>query len=124
MIYPWVTSIVPIVAIVISMTSATAVGVVNNTHSNSFIRNHSFIFVSGWPQSGTSLLQQLFSVTPSISSMVEKCENALGKRCVQFNHEGQWLLHGSTRAYFGSGTMCANNQSFTTEQKNSIIEQV
>lgn len=34
-----------------------------------WITNHTFLFLSGWPQSGTSLLQQIITESPYISSM-------------------------------------------------------
>lgn len=55
--------------------------------------NLSLVFVSGWPQSGTSLVQQIFTVTPSLSTMVKRCQEVLDrKKCVNWNNEGQWLL--------------------------------
>jgi hypothetical protein len=47
----------------------------------------SFLFVSGWPQSGTSLLQQIFAVSPNISTMVDYCYKYHAKKCINFNHE-------------------------------------
>eukprot|EP01031_Cornospumella_fuschlensis_P024957 gene24957-30152_t len=38
--------------------------------------------------------------------MIHKCEAKLGKRCVNWNHEGQWILKGSTRQKFKSGFVC------------------
>ena len=54
--------------------------------------NQTFVFVSGWPQSGTSLVQQILTVAPAFATMVQKCVSLLGnKKCVNWNHEGQWL---------------------------------
>ena len=47
----------------------------------------SYLFVSGWPQSGTSLLQQLFTVTPNVSTMVDNCNKYMGNKCINVNHE-------------------------------------
>jgi hypothetical protein len=93
--------------------------------SNSFVSNHSFVFVTGWPQSGTSLVQQFLTSCPNLSTMVEKCELLLGKRCINWNHEGQWLLRGTTRQFFNSGAMCPSNASGLTEiQKATIMDEV
>jgi len=51
-----------------------------------------FVFVSGWPQSGTSLVQQIFTIFPHASTMVERCALYHGKKCLNWNNEGQWLL--------------------------------
>ena len=62
-------------------------------HNSSFAPRRTFVFVSGWPQSGTSLVQQLFTVSPSFSTMVSKCPDIVGKaKCERWNNEGQWLL--------------------------------
>jgi hypothetical protein len=53
--------------------------------------------------------------------MVEKCELLLGKRCVNWNHEGQWLLRGTTRQFFNSGAMCPNNSSGLTEIQRKVV---
>jgi hypothetical protein len=48
------------------------------TAVDSFIRNHHFIFVSGWPQSGTSFVQQIFNFHPLASTMMEQCDRIKG----------------------------------------------
>ena len=52
-----------------------------------FYANNSFIFLSGWPQSGTSLLQQIFTVSPFSSTMVKLCFEKRGKFCANVNNE-------------------------------------
>lgn len=52
------------------------------------VRNHSYIFVAGLGQSGTSLLRQLLLI-PS-SSGLDSCMDTT--TCHKFNAEGQWLL--------------------------------
>lgn len=68
----------------------------------------SFVFVSGWPQSGTSLVQQILTATPNISTMVAGCHEVHGAKCINFNHEGQWLLGKShqVKEYFHPGEAC------------------
>lgn len=89
----------------------------SNSASASFIRNHSFLFISGWPQSGTSLMQQMFTVAPETSTMVEKCKILIpGNKCLDWNYEGQWALKFLTlneegeispsTALLNPGTMC------------------
>jgi len=46
--------------------------------ADSFIRKHHFIFVSGWPQSGTSFVQQIFNFHPMASTMIEQCDRIKG----------------------------------------------
>jgi Sulfotransferase family len=59
----------------------------------SYISAHDFLFISGWPQSGTSLLQQILSVSPASSTLIEKCSQYVKKSsCVNWNYEGQWAL--------------------------------
>ncbi len=72
------------------------------------LTNKTIMFVSGWPQSGTSLVQQLFTITPGISTMVEKCNKAHGTKCHNWNHEGQWLLERvpEVSSYLSPGKMC------------------
>jgi hypothetical protein len=77
-----------------------------------------FISISGWPQSGTSLIQQILTVTPNVSTMVQGCMAVLGEKCRNINNEGQWLLHSfahnATRTVsrkelndaYGPGRMC------------------
>jgi hypothetical protein len=90
---------------------------ISSSASTSFIRNHSFLFISGWPQSGTSLMQQMFTVAPETSTMVEKCKSLIpGNKCLDWNYEGQWALkfltlneEGDTSpsvALLNPGTMC------------------
>jgi hypothetical protein len=89
---------------------------ISSSASTSFIRNHSFLFISGWPQSGTSLMQQMFTVAPETSTMVEKCKSLIpGNKCLDWNYEGQWALKFLTLneegdspsvALLNPGTMC------------------
>ena len=92
---------------------------------NSIALNHSFVFLTGWPQSGTSLVQQFMSACSDISTMMQKCEDKLGKRCVSWNHEGQWLLPGKTRLFFNSGAMCPlTSHALTQDQRSTILREV
>jgi hypothetical protein len=60
-----------------------------------FMKNHSVISISGWPQSGTSLLHEFLEHTPGVSTMIDRCQNfSTLKKCVGFNFEGQWILPG------------------------------
>ena len=60
--------------------------------NNDILLNHSYAFISGWAQSGTSFVHQILDQHSMVSSMIHKCEAKLGKRCVNWNHEGQWIL--------------------------------
>lgn len=71
-----------------------------------YIQNHSFVFISGWPQSGTSLVHQVLSFNPDMSTVIELCEKLLGKRCISWNHESQWIFPGNIREHIRSGAMC------------------
>lgn len=72
------------------------------------------IFISGFPQSGTSLIQQIYELTPYVSTMIKKCP-LYHKTCDNFNNEGQWLLGWSNSKesadavkLFNPGSFCAN----------------
>lgn len=54
----------------------------------SFMKNHSVISISGWPQSGTSLVHEFLAHTPGVSTMIDSCQkfNTM-KKCVGFNFE-------------------------------------
>ena len=70
--------------------------------------NKTMLFVSGWPQSGTSLVQQILTVTPGMSTMVSKCRLVHGNKCDNWNNEGQWLAERSNEVspYLQPGKMC------------------
>jgi hypothetical protein len=70
----------------------------------SYISDHSFLFISGWPQSGTSLMQQIFTITPGVSTMVEKCGKIIPKGCISWNFEGQWILGSEAGITRGSSS--------------------
>eukprot|EP00981_Chlorochromonas_danica_P006416 scaffold1389_cov251-Ochromonas_danica.AAC.14 len=53
----------------------------------------------GWPQSGTSLVHQLFNESVFSSTMMYKCEERFGPRCSSWNHEGQWNLQTARRVF-------------------------
>jgi hypothetical protein len=59
------------------------------------IERNEYLFISGFPQSGTSLIHQILSLTPHVRTMVKKCNEIIGKKCLNWNHEGQWLLKAS-----------------------------
>jgi hypothetical protein len=67
-------------------------------------RGVDLVSIAGWPQSGTSLLQQLLTVAPATDTMVELCFKAHGKRCTSFNNEGQWLLDNGAKRRMLDGT--------------------
>lgn len=100
---------------------------VDNTRGielDKFVQSHSFVFISGWPQSGTSFLHQVFTLNPLISSMVENCEKILGKRCINWNHEGQWLIPGQTRSILNSGVMCPHDGNISQSEAYSLLSEV
>ena len=73
----------------------------------------SYIFVSGWPQSGTSLLQQMFTVTPNVSTMVDNCNKYMGNKCINVNHEvSSSIAHYKYMYIYCIGTMDDRVQSF------------
>lgn len=95
------------------------------SHDDEYVKNHSFVFISGWPQSGTSFIYQLLHQYQfNMSTMILNCEKYLTvKRCVNWNHEGQWILDGKTRPSLLSGNICPL-ESVSDESRNSIIAQV
>jgi hypothetical protein len=74
------------------------------------IEDHMFLFISGWPQSGTSLLNQIMTVTPTVSTMIKKCLAIKGRKCVSFNGEvysvnNNMLNISINHAYYILGTV-------------------
>jgi len=88
-----------------------------------YIRNKSFVFISGWPQSGTSLVNQILNLHPRITTMVQKCEEIIGSRCSNFNHEGQWMLSLSARSYLNAGAMCPTTEKISDPEKNAVLSE-
>jgi hypothetical protein len=96
----------------------------------SYISDHNFLFISGWPQSGTSLMQQIFTITPGVSTMVAKCGKIISKGCIDWNFEGQWILSHEAAIMRGSssnasilinpGSTC-KNFDMGTEKKISYL---
>jgi hypothetical protein len=69
--------------------------------------NRTVVFIAGWPQSGTSMIHKFLSMHPKIGTMMEKCQEKHGKRCENWNFEGQWLLSNATlRQLLHSGATC------------------
>jgi hypothetical protein len=90
--------------------------------SESFLlNNNTFVFVSGWPQSGTSLINQILTLTPFVSTMVHRCNELIGDKCLNWNHEGQWLLPASADrdAFLNSGSMCKGRLEYDTNDSRS-----
>lgn len=89
----------------------------------SYISAHDFLFISGWPQSGTSLLQQILSVSPASSTLIDKCSQFIKRSsCVNWNYEGQWALkffpgdqaRSATNAVslLNAGSMCQGTSKY------------
>ena len=110
--------------------------VISNESSNTslpYIHNHQFLFISGWPQSGTSLMQQIFTVAPETSTMVQRCfEMIPGSKCLDWNFEGQWILKffsGATRSaatvantLMNPGAMCAMITDYNSNEQEKVPE--
>ena len=89
--------------------------------------NHSYIFISGWPQSGTSLVQQIFTIAPHASTMVQKCFETKGSYCANVNNEGQWLANkGNTRwnTLYQPGKMCQSGYDYSSVELTSIRQAI
>ena len=94
-----------------------------NSNNTFYVNNHTFVFGSGWPQSGTSLMNHMLVHSRHISNMINGCEALLGtKRCTAWNHEGQWLLDGHTRLKISSGSTCPVD-SVPEDVRSSILRQ-
>lgn len=83
--------------------------------AESYVKNHDFVFISGFPQSGTSLIHQIFTLMHDFSTMVEKCTK-ISKGCVSWNYEGQWILqhYGKQKnlsSILNPGSMCTSSSS-------------
>lgn len=95
-----------------------------------YILDHNFLFISGWPQSGTSLMQQIFTITPRVSTMVEKCGKLIPKGCLEWNFEGQWIISSQAGISRGApsnasilineGSSC-KNFNISTDKKISYL---
>jgi len=56
---------------------------------SAFPRNITSIHITGWPQSGTSLLHQIVGRMGSIGTVQEYCDINVGSsNCERFNYEG------------------------------------
>ena len=81
-----------------------------------FYRDKELIFISGFPQSGTSLLLQIYDLSDKVSTMIQRCNSKYSEsKCINFNHEGQWMLESipsssnissAAFSYFNSGNYC------------------
>lgn len=79
-----------------------------------FYQDKELIFISGFPQSGTSLLLQIFDLSTTVSTMIKRCRTKYGEnKCTNFNNEGQWMLESTPSnvssaalSYFNSGKYC------------------
>ena len=94
----------------------------SNEAENKFAQNKTLIFLSGWPQSGTSLLQQILEEAKFMSTMIEKCTKIYGKRCTNWNNEGQWML--KVPSPLQAGIMCPLENPLTSTEIASIQTQV
>ncbi|KAJ1418637.1 hypothetical protein B484DRAFT_400409 [Ochromonadaceae sp. CCMP2298] len=101
--------------------STAVVAVDDSQTSDAFMRSHSFVFISGWPQSGTSLLQQILHLHPMVSTMVDQCQRLVGKRCENFNHEGQWLLPSHLHPVVNAGNLCPHPGNLSTALRQSVL---
>ena len=78
----------------------------------SYVESHDFLFISGWPQSGTSFMNHIVSAaTRDVSTMKERCLLLFQKGCREWNFEGQWILKFHTKdrdvaALLNAGSMC------------------
>ena len=122
-------------AIVLFVTSAEFLQVMSSNSERStqtYTSSHDFLFISGWPQSGTSLMQQIFAVSPRTSTMIDKCtEQIPGRHCLDWNYEGQWLLryqpelaklvNSNASNLINAGSMCEAVYPTQESQEVSII---
>ena len=93
-----------------------------NRSESSIPSSKSFIFLSGWPQSGTSLLQQILSESKFMATMVEKCTQIFGKKCTNWNNEGQWMLLAPSPLQ--PGVMCPLPRDLNNSELVLIRDQV
>lgn len=72
---------------------------------------------------GTSLLHHLMLLAPNVSTMINKCNSLIGKKCLNWNHEGQWLLDSrvETTKYIQPGVMCPIN---TKQLNNTLLDTI
>lgn len=82
--------------------------------------NSTIVHVSGYPQSGTTIMTAILGALEGIRTMKGGCDGVHGAaHCKRFNYEGQWLLRDT--AAYRSGGMCAMEPSSDAQSKS--IEQ-
>lgn len=90
----------------------------SSNSSTAYLAAHQFLFISGWPQSGTSLMQQIFTVAPQTSTMVQKCSEIIPSgKCLDWNFEGQWIL-----SFFGGSVKGIQSNASSLMNPGSMCE--
>ena len=118
---------VEILGVICAALLSSSYSLLRSQNSTSFsdksdLSSHSLVFISGWPQSGTSLLQQMFTMSPYISTMQKGCNEKINpKDCLRWNHEGQWMLKAPSPLL--SGVMCPINSTPSSNTSETIISQ-
>lgn len=122
--------------VVVILASIWPICIKSNESTNdtlSYVHDHNFLFISGWPQSGTSLMQMMFTVAPQTSTMVRKCNEMIpGNKCIDWNFEGQWIVKfgmAKTEGYYASallnsGAMCKLHVLDNTRSTNPDVTQL
>ena len=90
--------------------------------------NKTYLFLSGSPQSGTSLLHNFMEATSGVKSMHAGCSVLYSaSACSRWNHEGQWMLPRSDviSKWFRPGKMCRISDSpLQTEELEALRSNV
>lgn len=89
------------------------------------ISNHTYFFISGFPQSGTSLIHQMMKFTPNVKTMFHKCDLTHGsKNCMRWNYEGQWIFVNKSKSFsqiFKPGVNIPCNHTLITPEISQYI---
>ena len=93
--------------------------------SANVITNHTYFFISGFPQSGTSLIHQMMKFTPNVKTMFNKCDIMHGsKNCMKWNYEGQWIFVNKSKSFsqiFKPGVNIPCNDTLITPEISQYI---
>ena len=93
--------------------------------SASVLSNRTYFFISGFPQSGTSLIHQMMKFTPNVKTMFNKCDLIHGsKNCMRWNYEGQWIFVNKSKSFsqvFKPGVNIPCNDTLITPEISQYI---
>mmetsp|Transcript_15216 Transcript_15216/g.22884 ORF Transcript_15216/g.22884 Transcript_15216/m.22884 type:complete len:289 (+) Transcript_15216:37-903(+) len=85
----------------------------------SLLSNHTFVDISGWPHSGTSVVHEIFKYVTDASTFFPTC----GEQCRRFNYEGQWKLSEKVSKVYRPGVYCSLRRSHQVDSYSSLVSE-